>query len=57
MEIYSLENHINWIRTGRPLSDERLEFINEIYKQKISGMGKGFSLICEAKVIDKRGKQ
>lgn len=56
-EIYSLENHINWIRTGKPftkfnqmyMSDERLEFINEIYKQKVGEMGKGYALICEAK--------
>lgn len=56
-EIYSLENHINWIRTGKPftkynqmfMSDERIEFINQIYKEKIGEMGKGYSLICEAK--------
>lgn len=54
-EIYSVENHINWIRTGKPfiqynqmyLPDERVEFINEIYKDKISEMGRGYSLICE----------
>lgn len=55
-EIYSVENHINWIRTGKPFTkfnqmfmpDERMEFINEIYKQKIAEMGKGYALICEA---------
>ena len=54
-ELYSIENHINWIRTGKPfiqynqmyLPDERLEFINEIYKQKVAEMGKGYALICE----------
>ena len=55
-EVYSVENHINWIRTGKPfiqynqmfLPDERIEFINEIYKEKIGQMGKGYSLIAEA---------
>lgn len=55
-ELYSIENHINWIRTGKPfiqynqmyLPDKRIEFINEIYKQKISDIGKGYALICEA---------
>lgn len=57
-EVYSIENHINWIRTGKPftkynqmyLPDERIEFINEEYKKVISDMGKGYSLIAEAKV-------
>ncbi len=55
-EIYSIENHINWIRTGLPftkynqmfLPDERIEFINRQYKEAIGKMGKGYSLICEA---------
>lgn len=55
-ELYSIENHINWIRTGKPfinynqmfLPDERIEFINEIYKRKVGEMGKGYALICEA---------
>lgn len=54
-ELYSVENHINWVRTGKPfiqynqmyLPDDRLEFINEIYKEKVSEMGKGYALICE----------
>lgn len=57
-EIYSVENHINWIRTGKPftkynqmfLPDERIEFINSEYKDIIGKMGKGYSLICEAEV-------
>lgn len=32
------------------LPDSRIEFINELYKEKIGEMGKGYSLICEAKV-------
>lgn len=55
-EIYSIENHINWVRTGKPfihhqqmfLPDVRLEFINEEYKHQIGKMGKGYSLIIEA---------
>lgn len=54
-EIYSIENHINWIRTGKPfiqynqmfMPDKRLEFINEEYKKRIGEMGKGYSLIIE----------
>lgn len=54
-EIYSIENHINWVRTGKPfikynqmfLPDKRLEFINEEYKKRIGEMGKGYSLIIE----------
>lgn len=56
-EIYSIENHLNWLRTGKPftaysqvfLPDERIEWINEVYKEKISKEGKGSSLIIEAK--------
>ncbi len=54
-EIYSIENHINWVRTGKPfikynqmfLPDERLEFINDEYKKQVGEMGKGYSLIIE----------
>lgn len=54
-EIYSIENHINWVRTGKPfvkynqmfLPDERLEFINEEYKRRVGEMGKGYALIIE----------
>lgn len=54
-EIYSLENHINWVRTGKPfikynqmfLPDDRLEFINEAYKKQVGEMGKGYALIIE----------
>ncbi len=54
-EIYSVENHINWVRTGKPfikynqmfLPDKRLEFINEEYKKRVGEMGKGYSLIIE----------
>lgn len=57
-ELYSVENHINWIRNGKPfiaynqmyLPDKRIEFINEEYKRAVSDMGKGYALICEAKV-------
>lgn len=56
-EIYSIENHINWIRTGEPfikynqmfLPDKRIEFINKEYKEKIGEQGKGYSLIIECK--------
>ena len=55
-ELYSIENHLNWIRTGKPfiqynqmfLPDERIEFINKEYKKKIGEMGKGYALIAEA---------
>lgn len=55
-EIYSLENHLNWIRTGKPfikynqmyMPDERLEFLNDIYHEYVEKMGKGYSLIIEA---------
>ncbi len=54
-EVYSIENHINWVRTGKPftkynqmfLPDKRLEFINEEYKKHVGEMGKGYSLIIE----------
>lgn len=57
-ECYSIENHLNWIRTGRPcieytqmfLPDKRIEFINLEYKKKIEDMGKGDVLIAEAAV-------
>ncbi len=55
-ELYSVENHLNWIRTGKPfiqynqmfLPDKRIEFINEEYKHKIGDMGKGYALIVKA---------
>lgn len=55
-EIYSIENHLRWIREGKPFTkynmmfmpDERLEFINEEYKKAVGDMGKGYSLIIEA---------
>ena len=55
-EIYSLENHLNWIRNGKPfikynqmyMPDERLEFVNSLYHEYIEKMGKGYSLIIEA---------
>jgi 2-polyprenyl-3-methyl-5-hydroxy-6-metoxy-1,4-benzoquinol methylase len=56
-EVYSIENHINWLRTGKPfikynqmfMPDERIEWINEIYKERIGKDGKGYALIIEAK--------
>lgn len=55
-ELYSIENHINWIRNGKPfinynqmyLPDSRIEFINDMYKKAVSDMGKGYALIVEA---------
>lgn len=55
-EIYSLENHIRWVREGTPFTKynqmympcAELEFINEIYKAEIGGRGKGFALTIEA---------
>lgn len=55
-ELYSVENHINWIRTGKPfidynqmyLPDPRIEFINDDYKKAVGDMGKGYALIVEA---------
>lgn len=60
VEIYSIENHINWIRTGKPftkynqmyLPDERIEFINEEYKKKVGEVGGGFALIAEGDVAE-----
>lgn len=57
-ELYSIENHINWIRTGKPfiqynqmyMPDSRIEFINEEYKDAVGKMGKGYALIGEAVV-------
>ncbi len=57
-ELYSVENHINWIRTGKPfiqynqmyMPDERLEFINDLYKKEIERQGKGYALIAEAEL-------
>lgn len=54
-ELYSIENHINWIRTGKPftkynqmyLPDDRIEFINEQYKEMVGKKGKGYALIVE----------
>lgn len=54
-ELYSVENHINWIRTGKPfikynqmyLPDSRIEFINKEYKKIVSDMEKGYALIVE----------
>jgi 2-polyprenyl-3-methyl-5-hydroxy-6-metoxy-1,4-benzoquinol methylase len=56
-ELYSVENHINWIRNGKPfirynqmfLPDDRIEFINEEYKRIVGEMGKGYALIVEAR--------
>lgn len=55
-EIYSIENHIRWMREGKPFTKynqmyipEKLEFINKIYKSKVAEMDKGFSLIIEAR--------
>lgn len=58
-ELYSIENHINWIRTGKPfiqynqmyMPDERIEFINEEYKDVIGEKGKGYALIVQAEVL------
>ena len=55
-EIYSIENHCRWVREGTPFTkynqmfmpDERLEWINEIYKENISRQGKGYSLSIKA---------
>jgi SAM-dependent methyltransferase len=57
-EIYSIENHCRWIREGVPftkynqmfLPDERIEWINEVYKRKVGEEGKGYSLIIEARI-------
>jgi 2-polyprenyl-3-methyl-5-hydroxy-6-metoxy-1,4-benzoquinol methylase len=55
-EIYSIENHCRWIREGVPftkynqmfLPDERIEWINNIYKREVGKQGKGYSLIIES---------
>lgn len=57
-EIYSIENHCRWIRDGVPFTkynqmfmpDERIEWINESYKEKTGKDGKGYSLIIEANI-------
>lgn len=54
-EIYSLENHLNWIHTGKPfidynqmyMSEKRLEFINKEYQKQVGEKGQGYSLIAE----------
>jgi len=56
-EIYSIENHCRWIREGIPFTkfnqmfmpDERLEWVNRLYKYEIGRQGKGFALIVQAK--------
>jgi len=58
-EIYSIENHCRWVREGVPftkynqmfLPDERLEWINRIYKTEIGRQGKGFALTVQATAI------
>ncbi|MCL2015984.1 MAG: hypothetical protein FWG68_07010 [Defluviitaleaceae bacterium] len=55
-EIYSIENHLHWIRNKVPytkqhllyMPDERLEWINEIYKKEIGKQGKGYVLSISA---------
>jgi 2-polyprenyl-3-methyl-5-hydroxy-6-metoxy-1,4-benzoquinol methylase len=55
-EIYSLENHINWIREGKPcikyhqmyMPHPSLEDVNEIYKKQVGETGEGYLLIIEA---------
>ena len=50
-EIYSIENHCRWVREGVPFTkynqmfmpDERMEWINRIYKDEIGKQGKGFA--------------
>ena len=56
-EIYSVENHCRWVREGVPFTkynqmfmpDERLEWINRIYKDEIGRQGKGFALTIQAR--------
>lgn len=58
-ETHSIENHCRWVREGTPFTKnhqmfmphERLEWINEIYKEEIGKQGKGSSLIIKAKAI------
>jgi len=55
-EVFSIENHLHWIRNKVPytkhhllyMPDERLEWINEIYKKEIGKQGKGFVLTVKA---------
>jgi len=55
-ELYSLENHLNWIRNGKPfiqynqmyMPDKRLEFINVMYHDYIEKLDQGYALIIEA---------
>ena len=57
-ELYSIENHCRWVREGVPFTkynqmfmpDERLEWINKIYKDEVGKQGKGFALMIEASV-------
>jgi hypothetical protein len=57
-EIYSIENHCRWVREGALFNkynqmympDERLEWINKIYKAEVSKKGKGFALTLHAKI-------
>jgi len=57
-EIYSIENHCRWIREGIPFAeynqmympDDRLEWINKIYKNQIGEQGKGFALTIQATI-------
>jgi len=55
-EIFSIENHLHWLRNKAPytkhhllyMPDERLEWINEIYKKEIGKQGKGYILTARA---------
>lgn len=55
-EIYSIENHCRWVREGVPFTkynqmfmpDERLEWINQVYKDELGRQGKGFALTIQA---------
>jgi len=57
-EIYSIENHCRWVREGVPFTkfnqmympDDRLEWINKIYKKEIGNQGKGYSLTIQATI-------
>ena len=57
-EIYSVENHCRWVREGVPFTkynqmfmpDEKLEWINRIYKDEIGKQGKGFALTIQANI-------
>ena len=58
-ELYSIENHCRWVREGVPFTkynqmympDERLEWINRLYKDEIGKSGKGCALVIQAKII------